>query len=152
MEKQGGPAGFEAWLKAHGRTTPAPIKKMTLSTTKLASNDISVNAVGVQIWSIIAYTYISVDIPGGPSGSGGAWGPGLGEMTGAGALTITNGDTDVVAWSQQVTNFVIESTDEGVGGASIQFLAGDSVIGVLLVVGDGLDDSVGFGGSFSFSN
>lgn len=85
----------------------------------------------------------------GISGSGGAWGLGLGAMWGVGTLN-TSGNLGIQAWSQKVEFFQIVAAGGAVGGAMVEFFSNSGIVGQIIVGGAGFVAAIGFGGGFQF--
>ncbi|THG93138.1 hypothetical protein EW026_g8018 [Hermanssonia centrifuga] len=158
LEGLGGSSALEVWLKERGKYSGILPSMNAESTLVLYRNPGRATTLDnwegakVDIYSILAYTHVDVTITGtGVSGSGGAWGPGLGAIWGIAYLRMP-GQVTLDQLKSRVTNFMVVAGSYGGGGASLLFFATPfEILGEITGVGGGLGAMLGFKGSFKFS-
>ncbi|KAG1746448.1 hypothetical protein EDB19DRAFT_1826436 [Suillus lakei] len=156
IEKLGGASALEVWLKETDngeKNLPSrpefPEYPLALySQPSTTPRNLSQRAV-IKIYSILAYTYINVDIEGtGITGSGGAWGIGFGVLWGAGELEIV-GSQSLQSFASRVTKFNVAKG--GIAAVIMFYDDSDQHVGHITGLGVGIGSAVGFHGPFEFS-
>ncbi|KAI0084445.1 hypothetical protein BDY19DRAFT_997664 [Irpex rosettiformis] len=104
-----------------------------------------VTSVVGNTWSAFIYTRIDMTAPQtGDSGSGHAWGAGIGDMGFAGLM----GFSDWATLKSAPNDFYVIGDDEVAGGILIYLSVNGSPAGVVAAATEGLDVLIGLDGSF----
>ena len=96
----------------------------------------------VQMWSVLVYTHVSVNVSGGEfTGSGSSWGIAAGFSGYAGTLFYDSEDTLLSAEN----DFYMVTVSIGFGAAGIVFVIDGNAVGVLVLGGTGVDWAFAYG-------
>ena len=140
IEKLGGLAGFQKWL-AQPRTSLAATSSLS------DANWPNSTAITGDFWAALVYEGLDLTTSDGHSGSGKAWGVGIGGFDGVGVLVFSDWNTLLSAEN----TFYVEAAGDEAGAITVQFTVNGNLEASATFVGEAFGAAVGISGSFNWS-